>query len=120
LYAGPQTLETAGFRALMLQTAAALNQGRSEAISGAEEQVFLVDFANRRMGLTGSSTVIEWPAEVALTATVAQSEKAGNAAGIRFYPSGSSSGGVLAFSFRGQSYEIRVNWLTGNVTLARV
>ena len=32
---------------------------------------------------------------------------------VRFFPSGGSTGGTLSFTFRGQSYGLRINWLTG-------
>jgi general secretion pathway protein H len=34
---------------------------------------------------------------------------------IRFFPTGTSCGGVVALSRPGTSYQVRVNWLTGGV-----
>lgn len=107
---------TANLRALMVRTTAAISDVRAGAIRGAEEKVFIVDTGQRRMGTAHAGISI--PDGVTLTATVAESERYGDGkAGIRFYPSGSSSGGTLAFEFRGKTYEIRVNWLTGNASL---
>jgi hypothetical protein len=39
--------------------------------------------------------------------------KDGSLPAIRFFPSGSSTGGELSFGFRGRNYGLRINWLTG-------
>ena len=68
-----------------------------------------------------SGQVLQLPEGVGLTATVAEAESYdGGVLGIRFYPAGHTSGGTLSFTFRNQTYEIRVNWLTGNVASHRV
>jgi general secretion pathway protein H len=72
------------------------------------------------MGYPEGGKTLELPEGVALTATVVEAERYNDGSvGIRFYPDGTSSGGTLAFSFRDRTYEIRVNWLTGNVSLHR-
>lgn len=120
-FSSGKSLDTARFRALMVRTSAAISQGRADAMRGMAEKVFYVDLKRRRMGYPGSGEIFEIPPDVDLTATVAESEKYGDGSlGIRFYPAGSSTGGKLAFTFHGQVYEIRVNWLTGNVSLQRV
>ena len=58
------------------------------------------------------------PPDVDVTVTAAKSQTMDDgAAGIKFYPDGSSSGGTVAFAWNGRSYAIDVNWLTGNVAL---
>ena len=60
------------------------------------------------------------PDGVNLNAKVSGDEVKGKSiADIRFYPAGNSSGAELEFSFRNQSYTVRVNWLTGNVSSQR-
>jgi general secretion pathway protein H len=120
-FSSGKSLDTAKFRALMVRTSAAIGNSRADAIRGMEEKVFYVDLKRRRMGYPQGGELLELPPGVDLTATVAESERyADGSLGIRFYPTGGSSGGTLAFSFRNQVYEIRVNWLTGNVSLHRV
>ena len=114
------SLETANFRAFMVRTSAAMSEGRADAIRQSEEKVFTIDLKKRRLAYPAGDRFLALPNGVDLTATVAASEHYEDGAmGIRFYPTGASSGGTLAFSFRGQMYEIRVNWLTGNVSLER-
>lgn len=112
-------IDTAKFRALIVRTTAAIGEVRAGAIRGAEERVFIVDVDRRLMGTAQSGIGV--PEGVSLTATVAESERYSDGkAGIRFYPTGSSSGGTLAFQFGSQTYEVRVNWLTGNASLHKL
>ncbi len=114
------SLETANFRAFMVKASAAMSEGRVDAIRQTEEKVFTIDLKNRRLAYPAGDRFLTLPNGVDLTATVAASEHYEDGTiGIRFYPTGASSGGILAFSFRGQIYEVRVNWLTGNVSLER-
>lgn len=115
------SLDTANFRAFMVKTSAAMSESRIDAIRQMEEKVFYVDLKNRRVAYPGRGRFLALPKGVELTAIVAASEHyEDGTVGIRFYPTGTSSGGALSFSYRGQVYEVRVNWLTGNVSLQRV
>ncbi|MCB1379284.1 MAG: prepilin-type N-terminal cleavage/methylation domain-containing protein [Alphaproteobacteria bacterium] len=117
IYASGRSIETARFRAFLLDTSAALTEGRTTAIRSTNEVVFQIDTENRKLGYFGGGPVIDVPSNVELKADLAADEtRQDGTYGIRFYPTGSSSGGTLAFSYRGQVYEIRVNWLTGNVS----
>lgn len=119
-YGGRAPLESARFRALMVKTTAALIESHGDAIRRGEDNVFVIDVNRRSMGDPRQGATLQLPANVDVTATVAGSEKYSDGrAGIRFYPAGTSSGGTLNFKFRNQVYEIRVNWLTGNVTTHR-
>ena len=120
-YGGTASLETARFRAFMVKTSAALDEGRATAMRSMKEKVFHIDLKNRRLGYAGGGENLDLPRGVELTATVAERESYKDGTlGIRFYPAGNSSGGTLRFIFRNQAYEIRVNWLTGNVVTSRV
>lgn len=112
---------TTQYRAFLVRTTALLAEGRADAMSGMTESVFMVDVRNRRMGYSGRGPAIELPKEVELRAILAKGEtRAGGAGGIRFYPTGGSSGGTLRFGYRGMNYEIRVNWLTGHASTHRI
>ena len=120
-YGGTGSLETARFRAFLVKTTATIGEGRAESMRGMREKLFLIDLKNRRLGFAEGGEPIDLPAGVDLTATVAERESYKDGVlGIRFYPAGNTSGGTLRFSFRNQAYEIRVNWLTGNVESRRV
>ena len=117
-WGGQRTSETAKFRAFITQTSAMLRDGRARAINGMSETIVRFDAANRKVvGPDGKS--LGMPVGVELSALVAGDEAAKSVADIRFYPAGNSSGGALTFSFRNQSYLIRINWLTGNVSSER-
>jgi general secretion pathway protein H len=119
-YAGSRSMETARFRAFLMETVSLMSAGRAEAMRGMTETVFVIDAENRRLGYKNGKT-IDVPEGVAFSSVAAQDElRSDNVVGIRFYPSGETSGSGLKFVFRGQTYEIRVNWLTGNVSLAPV
>lgn len=119
-YAGTSSLETSKFRAFMVKASAVIREGRAEAMRSMEEQVVYVDVRGRRIGRAEKGQLLDLPRGVDLTAEVAEQETyADGTVGIRFYPAGNSSGGTLSFTFHGQVYEIRVNWLTGNVTTVR-
>jgi general secretion pathway protein H len=116
-FAGSRSMETARFRAFLIETVSLMSAGRAQAMRGMTETVFVIDTDNRRLGYKNGET-IEVPEGIAFTAVAARDEaRSEDAIGIRFYPSGESSGGGLKFVFRERTYEIRVNWLTGDVSL---
>lgn len=105
----------------MLSVSGALTEARTKAVKEAKQVVFRIDTKNRLLGSNETGQTIEIPPRVQLTALVAQGEVRGDgSAGIRFYPAGGSSGGTLSFTYIGLVYEVRVNWLTGNVSTDRV
>jgi general secretion pathway protein H len=54
---------------------------------------------------------------IEITVTAADSERRSpGTAGIRFFPNGSSTGATIKLRSDRQSYEVRVNWLTGRVS----
>jgi general secretion pathway protein H len=75
--------------------------------------------ASGRMVEGPSGISLAMPTGVSFSALVAGGEASKQAADIRFYPAGNSSGGELTFTFGNQAYVIRVNWLTGNVSSQR-
>jgi general secretion pathway protein H len=102
----------------MVKTAALIREARSHAIQTAGESVFVVDLGRRRMGNPDAGDGLAIPRDVNVSAEVAASEQYRDGSlGIRFYGNGSSTGGTLRFVWRGQNYQILVNWLTGNVSM---
>lgn len=121
VFGSGHSAETARFRAFLVTVSAALTKARTKAVKGAKQVVFQIDTQNRRLGDIEAGQTIEIPPRVELTALVAEGEVRGDGSvGIRFYPAGGSSGGTLSFTYRGLIYEVRVNWLTGNVSTDRV
>lgn len=117
-YGGSRSVDAAQFRALMVKTAASIREARAQAIRTAGENVFVIDLGRRRMGDPDGGEGLAIPADVDVTAEVAASEQYRDGSlGIRFYGNGGSTGGTLHFVWRGQNYQILVNWLTGNVSM---
>lgn len=118
-FGGQRSSETARFRAFLTQTSALLREGRAMAMQSMEEKTVRIDFANRVISGPGGKG-LAMPNGVELDAKVSGDEVAGkSAADIRFYPAGNTSGAELNFRFRNQTYTVRVNWLTGNVSTQR-
>ncbi|WP_085907093.1 GspH/FimT family protein [Kiloniella majae] len=96
-----------------------LRQLRAEAITNNKSAVFELDINEKsyRAGLLGVSQSLSKNIEVRFIA--ARDETAGGSVGgIRFYPDGSTTGGQITLSTpKGQSVLIRVDWLTGRVTV---
>lgn len=106
---------------LQAQTAIAdtvnlLRQVRTEAIVSGREQLLMIDTASRRLSHAGSKSSVILPEGVELTANVADGE---SLPGVRFFQNGGSTGGILQFRWQDGAHEVRINWLTGRVSLAK-
>ncbi|WP_421693550.1 GspH/FimT family pseudopilin [Aestuariivirga sp.] len=109
---GRNSLESARVRSFMIQAEAMLRDARTAAIEGQTETSVLIDEDGRSISFPARDRVLRLPAGLALDAKVAKAAGA-ESPGVRFFPSGSSTGGVLSFQFRGRAYALRINWLTG-------
>ena len=108
----------AHFRAVLTSTSAIMRQARSRAIGNAKSEAVVIDLDGRHISLPSTGQAFDFPKEVDLLATVAESEHyPDGTVGIRFYGDGSSTGGTLAYVWRSQKYQIEINWLTGNVAI---
>jgi general secretion pathway protein H len=94
---------------------ATLHLARAQAMSSNTETVFRIDVEKGRFGLPNFMHAL--PRGMIAAVTVAQTERAGDTGGIRFYPDGQSSGGDIALTLDGRSVRIAVNWLTGEPRL---
>jgi general secretion pathway protein H len=111
-----KTFGVAYYRAVLTSTSAIMRQARSRAISNAQSQIVVIDVEGRKISIPATGQGFSIPPEVDMLATVAESERyPDGTVGIRFFGDGSSTGGTLAYAWRGQKYEIQVNWLTGHV-----
>jgi len=108
---GRSSLESARARAFIVEAEALFRDARTQAIETHSQTAVMIDVKGRRLSLEGGRT-LDMPQGVSLDAKVAV-PKGGELPAVRFFPSGSSSGGELAFSFRGRSYGLNINWLTG-------
>ena len=83
-------------------------------------QVVLIDLATRQVAAGNDAASLTIPATIAIDADTSASEGyAPSIAGIRFFPTGSSTGGTLRLQAGRRAYEIRVNWFSGRVSVER-
>ncbi len=99
------------------QVAAALRTARGRAISENAETVMAVDIANNRYVVSGQPAS-QLPEDLTIGLFTARSELFDDAAGqIRYFPDGSSTGGEVVVSDGRSTFRVRVEWLTGRVTV---
>ena len=100
------------------QLAAALRKARGQAILRRKETSLLVEIDERRFGIAGDKKthVFDEDLEVKLlTADLDPSRP--DISEVRFFPDGTSSGGKITVAHGAKSYVVRVDWLTGRVTV---
>jgi general secretion pathway protein H len=81
------------------------------------ETVVRIDTQKRLFGQARSMHAL--PRGMTVAMTVAETERAGDSGGMRFYPDGQSSGGEIVLTLDGRASRIAVNWLTGEPQLSR-
>ena len=100
------------------QVAAGLRKARGVAVAGRREAVLALDVEQRSFSVTGDPKTYELPKALDFALFTAQSEVlTGQAANIRFYPDGSSTGGRVTISAGESKQIVDVDWLTGRVKL---
>jgi general secretion pathway protein H len=110
----------ANYRAVLTNTSAMMRLARSRAIGDARSQIVVIDVERRTVRYPAINQGFDIPADVNLVATVAESEHyPDGTVGIRFFGDGTSTGGTLAYAWRGRKYDIQVNWLTGHVAIVQ-
>ncbi len=97
--------------------AASLNMARADAMATNRETVVQIDTESGRFGRARSMHSLPHGMKIALT--IAETERSGDTGGIRFYPDGQSSGGVIALTLDGSSADVAVNWLTGEPRIVK-
>jgi general secretion pathway protein H len=100
------------------QLAAGLRQARSKAITQRIESTLTLDVEKRNFKVSGDQLRHTLPATLNISLYTAQSELLpGRIGSIRFYPDGSSTGGRITVKSETRSYDVNVDWLTGQVTI---
>ena len=118
---GRGTVETAKVRSFLIEAEAMMRQARTLAIESQSDQDVIFDPEGRSFVLDASGLVLDIPAGVSLDGTLARvPESREHKFVIRFFSTGGSTGAMLPFFFRGQRYDLRVNWLTGHADVRRV
>lgn len=104
----------AQLKALTLQTAALLRRERLAAILTGRSRRVSLDARDRSL-IGDGGAVIVIPRDVVLDVVGVSELWSGRQAVVQFEPDGASTGAVLAFSWEGARYEVKVDWYTGGV-----
>jgi general secretion pathway protein H len=100
------------------QVSAVLRETRNKAITEAQETVFTIDDENRVYQSTLSNSEYPWSPDIEISfADSVATSWADAATEIRFFPDGTSSGGVISVHSDSRAYQIEVDWLTGQVNV---
>jgi general secretion pathway protein H len=101
--------------------AAGLREARSEAVLSNREQVFALDVETRRFRVAAGRPLRQLDSDLALRFTTARSGVLAPTAGtIRFFPDGSATGGAIRLVRDDLQAGVRVDWLTGEVSIDAV
>jgi general secretion pathway protein H len=94
-----------------------LRQTRSEAVLRNRQQVFALD-VEARVFRAGDSTPVRIDDGIVLSFRTARSELLDDGVGqIRYFPDGSSTGGLVSVTQGAWQADVRSDWLTGLVTV---
>ena len=94
-----------------------LRQTRSEAVVSNRSQVFALD-VDERVFRSGDRPPVRIDDGIALSFRTARSQLLGDGIGqIRFFPDGSSTGGLISVGLGDMQARVRSDWLTGLVTV---
>jgi general secretion pathway protein H len=94
-----------------------LRQTRSEAVLRNRQQIFALD-VEARVFRAGDSTPVRIDDGIVLSFRTARSELLEEGVGqIRYFPDGSSTGGLVSVTQRAWQADVRSDWLTGLVTV---
>lgn len=110
-----KSAEAGRIESVATEVSAYLRLARTRAIASNDEVTVGLDLDGRRVRMAGWPRSIELPAHLAVELTAARRELRGRQAAIRFYPDGSSTGGVIRLRDDRKDIHLRVNWLTGLV-----
>jgi len=102
------------------ELASGLREARSAAIADNRPVTLAIDVAAHRYRI-GADAMRPLPADLSIQVlTVLGERQSGSAAGIRFNPDGSSTGGRITLGLQQRQVAIGVDWLTGRVRVADV
>lgn len=104
-------------KAAALIAASRLRDLRAAAMTSGEERVAEIEPVARLLHFGDGRASLQLGPAIEIAVTAADGERRSpTRAGIRFFPNGSSTGATIKLKSNRQSYEVRVNWLTGRVS----
>ncbi len=99
--------------------AAGLRFARGRAVAQRTEAVLTLDLEARAVSISGREGSLSIPDDLSIELVSAVSElEDENLGRIRFFPDGTSTGGRITLGYRGNGYDLDVDWLTGRVSIA--
>ena len=105
-------------RSAAREIAAGMRRARSDAIFANREVAFTLDTEEIRYAIGDDGAWHALPEHLALEVETARSEVVDDSiAGVRFYPDGSATGGLVTVSGKTRQYHVMLDWLTGAVTV---
>ncbi|MBK8453184.1 MAG: GspH/FimT family pseudopilin [Thiofilum sp.] len=97
---------------------ASLRHARSSAIMSQKQTRWIMDTSNKSFQVEGLKQERKLSTAIELKLHTAASEVlANNRGAIRFFPDGSSTGGSVDVTYKGQTYKVNVEWVTGRVSI---
>ena len=101
------------------ELAAQLRFTRAQAIASGESQLFTLD-SNSREWHAGARREGKLARDIEIVATGARNEQQREGvAAVRFFPEGAATGGRFVLRHGSAAWQVDVQWLTGEVSLAR-
>jgi len=106
-------------KAAARRTAAGLRLARVEAIRSGRDAALRFDVSERRFEVDGEYRRTQLSRRIEIRLEVAAAERKDDDVGtIRFFPDGSSTGGIVILHRGGdKGYQVGVNWLTGRIRM---
>ena len=96
----------------------ALRFAKGQALISHKETTVTLDLKDNSYTVTGRDKVFTIPENIALTVVTAQEELTkDDIASIRFFADGSSTGGRIKLERNAVTWQIDINWLTGQIEL---
>ncbi len=96
----------------------ALRFARGEALISHQEMSVLIDLETNTYKVSRRDKIYHIPNSIGITVVTAKSQTKGQTlAGVRFFSDGSSTGGRVILKQGALSWQIDVNWLTGQIEL---
>ena len=95
----------------------ALRFARGQALISHQETTVTLDLAENTYTVSGRDRIYPIPKSIDVTVVTAQSELTEGSAGIRFFADGSSIGGRITLELGKATWQIDINWLTGQIEL---
>lgn len=105
-------------KAVARDLVSALRFAKGQALMFHKQTTVALDLTENAYTVTDRDKVYDIPESIDLTVVTAQEELAGEGlANIRFFPDGSSTGGRITLDRDSDSWQIDINWLTGQIEL---